>query len=613
MFDRTDKNLIKEWFPYIELSFAALAGALWYLQPSLGPWPLLLIVAAWVARFALFGSLAPKTSFEIPLIIFLGTAAASVWSAYNQEIAFGKFWLIVGSVGLYYAFVRLLVSGRDGAAEETVSLLMIFGVGVSVYFILTNDWSANPTKFDSIRRIGQSLQLAGVDLPGHRLHPNVAGGLMALTIPFGGAAYLLAKANHHRFRTIAAVLAIIVTLIGLILSSSRSAWISLTVAAIVVALLHGTGFVSHKSGVQRKWFLAGLLILALILTGVLLLASPIRASLVAQLPVTASGVTRVTLIRDGLALANDYPYIGAGFAGYMMLYSTYSYMLHVGFEVHAHNFFLNVSIQQGLFALGALLWIWLSVALAVWNSLINPEAKSSNDTSEEFDHRQWRLLLYTGAASLLIILIHGLVDDVLYGSRGVLLLFIPVSFAVPFINSQTRQPVKMRRIRALMFAGLLLIITVVFWRPMLSLVHSNLAAINQSKEELSLYSWPTWPIQDAVRNEVDLSKAVAGYENALSINPQNSSAAGRLGQIELSLGEYEDALDHLKLAHSGTPWDNASRQLLGEAYLVNGMVEEGRALWKSVNNRQDQLKAREFWYNYIEDNIRANFIREGIP
>ena len=613
MSDRTEPKLIKEWYPYIELSFAALAGALWYLQPSLGPWPLLLIVAAWGARFALFGTLGPKTSIEIPLLIFLGTAAASVWSAYDQEIAFGKFWLIVASAALFYAFVRLLTSGREGAAEESVSLLMIFGVGVSIYFILTNDWSANPTKFEYIRRIGQSLQVAGLDLPGHRLHPNVAGGMMALTIPFGVIAYLLAKANRHRFRIAASVLAVIVIMIGLILSSSRSAWVSLVIAAAGAVLISGTGFLSRKTGIQRKWILIVLLILALVLLGFFLLMPTLRSALIEQLPVSASGATRATLIRDGLALANDYPFIGAGLAGYMMLYSTYSYMLHVGFEIHAHNILLNVTIQQGLFALGSLLWTWLAVGLAAWKSLIIKEAESSGEESGAIDERRWRLILFAGAASLIIILVHGLVDDALYGSRGVLILFVPVSFAVPFIISAPKLSVKRRRMRTLIFAGLILILAIFFWRPMLSLVYSNLAAVNQSKAELSLYSWPDWPIQDEVRKQVDLSKVAAGYEKALLINPQNSSAAGRLGQIELSLGEYEDALDHLKLAHSGTPWDNASRQLLGEAYLVNGFAEEGRALWKTVNNRQDQLEIREFWYNYIEDDLRAASIREGIP
>ena len=172
---------------------------------------------------------------------------------------------------------------------------------------------------------------------------------------------------------------------------------------------------------------------------------------------------------------------------------------------------------------------------------------------------------------------------------------------------------KKRRVRAGIFAGLFILISLLFWRPVSSLVHSNLAAVEQSKRELSQYEWPTWPIQDAVRNELDLSKVIAGYEKALKINSQNSSAARRLGQIELSAGEYKDALDHLKLAYSVTPWDNATRQLLGEAYLANGFIEEGRSLWETVHNNQDQLKVREFWYTHIKDDIRANWIREGIP
>jgi O-antigen ligase len=609
--DRTNNVSIKEWFPYIELMCAALAGALWYLFPTIGPGPLLLILAAWIGRIALYGSLAPLTTFEIPLLLFLITAAVSVWSAYNQEVASGKFWLIVGSVALFYAFVRLLLSNRTGAVEESIFLMVIFGVVVSVYFILTNDWSAYPTKFLFIRSLGQSLQPAGLEIPGHRLHPNVAGGMIAMTIPFAVTAYLIAKSNRHRYRSLAAVIAILVTAVGLLLSSSRSAWLSLGVAAIVVLLFHFLNSVSGKSGVQRVWLFAGMGLLILTLLGVLISTPSIRADLLDLIPVTPSGISRVSLIRDGLALANDYPFIGAGFGGYIMLYSTYSIMLHVGFEVHTHNIFLNVSIQQGLLALGSLLWIWLSVAFAVWNSVIQENDELVEDTSLKFKIPEWRLILYTGAISLLIILVHGLVDDTLYGSRGVLLLFVPVAFTIPTIISQPKPSAKKRRDRAMILVGLLILIGVLFWRPIFSLAHSNLASVKQSKKELSVYEWPDWPIQDAVRNEVDLSEAIAGFEKALSINPQNGSAAKRLGQIELSIAEYEDALDHLKLAYSATPWDNATRQLLGEAYLVNGFVEEGRSLWESVNNGQDQFKAREFWYMYIEDEMRADWIREG--
>ena len=40
---------------------------------------------------------------------------------------------------------------------------------------------------------------------------------------------------------------------------------------------------------------------------------------------------------------------------------------------------------------------------------------------------------------------------------------------------------------------------VFLWRPLQSTAISNLAAVRQSQVELSQYSWPEWPIQDALR------------------------------------------------------------------------------------------------------------------
>ena len=62
---------------------------------------------------------------------------------------------------------------------------------------------------------------------------------------------------------------------------------------------------------------------------------------------------------------------------------------------------------------------------------------------------------------------------------------------------------------------------------------------------------------------------------ALALNPGNGTANRRLGQIMLSQGAYEQALVHLMMAYEATPWDNATRQLLGEAYLVNGRCRKG--------------------------------------
>lgn len=101
------------------------------------------------------------------------------------------------------------------------------------------------------------------------------------------------------------------------------------------------------------------------------------------------------------------------------------------------------------------------------------------------------------------------------------------------------------------------------------------------------------------------------FEKALALNPRNATANRRLGMIELSLGQYEDALAHLEAAYAAEPNVTTTQQLFGEALIVNGRVEEGQALWSDVNNEQGQLDARAFWYQYIGDVERAVWVQQA--
>jgi tetratricopeptide (TPR) repeat protein len=159
--------------------------------------------------------------------------------------------------------------------------------------------------------------------------------------------------------------------------------------------------------------------------------------------------------------------------------------------------------------------------------------------------------------------------------------------------------------------ALLLGLALVWRGPVLSLLYANLGAVHQGQAELGLYSWPEWPVQDAVRRAVDLSQPVAEFERALAFDPQNPTANRRLGMIELSLGEYEDALAHLEAAYAAEPGSAATRQLYGEALIVNGRLDEGRELWAGARNDQAQLDLRAFWYGRIGDAERAAWVEQA--
>jgi tetratricopeptide (TPR) repeat protein len=217
------------------------------------------------------------------------------------------------------------------------------------------------------------------------------------------------------------------------------------------------------------------------------------------------------------------------------------------------------------------------------------------------------------ALSLLAILLHGLVDDPLYTSRAAVFLLIPLAFIPPAAPAQGHRPSRRSLVAVAVFLTLLLAVGFALRRPLLSVAYANLGAVRQTRAELSRYSWPEWPIQDELRRNVDLTPAISAYQRALALHPLNSTANRRLGQIELSLGQYGPALTHLQAAYGVEASVNTTRQLLGEAYLANGDLLRGAALWSGVANDVGQLQGRIWWYEHIGLKTVAGWMTEALP
>ena len=583
------------WFSYVNVAAAALAGAVWYLFPQLGPWPLAVGLAPWIVRFVKTGRAGRLTRFAPPLFLFLASAAGGVWAAYDQPSAWAKFWLIVGGILLFYAFAHGLLAASEGAGERGEAyawLLAVFGAAVTLYFLLTHDWDQFAVELTFVRDLGRRLQAPLPPLPGHRLNPNVVGGLLAMSAPFAGVLFCLEWERRRWWPMASALLLLALALFGLLMTTSRGAWAGLLVALALAGVWTLAGWGGWIRPSRRRWLVLGVSLAAVLLgVGAVVLRPETVAAALGPLP-GAGGIGRLAMYRSALPLVTDYPFVGAGLNGFAMLYSTYAFLTHVGFIPHAHNIYLNVAVEQGLPALVALGWMWWLSAAAGWREAAGGRV---------------RPLLAAGLLSLVTVAVHGLVDDAFYGSRALLLLFVPMAFVLPFPRAQEVGWWPKRALLAK--AGLLLLATVLLWHPFLSLVYSNLAAIQQSRAELSVYRWPEWPIQDAVRREIDLGEPAANFKRALELNPQSAAANRRLGQIELSLGAYEAALHHLQAAYGEMPWNNGTRQLYGEALIVTGSVEKGARLWSGVWTGQGQLAARIFWYQHIGDQERLEAVQ----
>jgi tetratricopeptide (TPR) repeat protein len=303
---------------------------------------------------------------------------------------------------------------------------------------------------------------------------------------------------------------------------------------------------------------------------------------------------RLGIWHNSLDLASDYPFTGLGLGNFEMAYASYVLLALVGHTFHAHNLFLDVWLEQGVVGLLAFGWL---VGKAVWpNRLVST----------------WRP---AALAALSVILLHGLMDDSFYGygGRGVLLLFVPLAMLNRSV-ADPRQGMEAAAVTSSSMASSVSRPSYVFWSAaaFLALVvvclfnlwaafQANLGTLIQTRAELAVYRWPGWPIQDALRRspEIKLDSALAHYQAALALDPTNVIANRRLGQIELSRGQYESAQRHLEAAYAAAPGQRATRQLLGECYAMAGEVERAAALWRTVDVSQGQLMARQWWHEYL--------------
>jgi O-antigen ligase len=526
------------------------------------------------------------TPFDIPLLLLLILARLSIWQAYDGVAAWQKFWLLVTAVAIFYLLVFWQRHGESYAvsAAAIAWLLVVAGAAISLIFMLTANWAVLGIELRLPAEIGRILSMIAVT----SIHPNVAAGILAAILPFAIALILMTQRLPSPIPRLAATVLTAIIICGLLISYSRAAWLALGVAASLWLLWH---LISRVVLLRNRRAVTFCIIIGTVILSVVIVFLTAPGSMLDLMRTLLADQGRFDLYRDGIVLALDYPFFGAGLDTFTMVHATYAYLTHVGFASHAHNILLDVSIEMGIG--GVLLLLWIAVQ----------QARITVNYARSHSITPW-----LGAATLstLIIFLHGMLDDPLYSSRALPLLFVPIAFAVPYARQTTSQFTR----RAVPAAGVVaLIVCVLLWQPMLSTILSNWGALLQSREELSLYQWPEWSLQDQMRVETDLSEPIYYFEEALSRNPNNITANRRLGQIELSQGNFATALMHLDAVYQRMPWDNSARQMLGETYIVTGDARRGVALWSEVDNSNGQLNTRAYWYGLLGDVEQQQQIR----
>jgi hypothetical protein len=534
-----------------------------------------------------------RTCFDLPLLLFLVSATLGAWLAFDQAAASAKFWQIVGGLALYDSLVfvpeQVVIFGRQISPAR--GLLLVLPATIAAYSLLTCDWSLVLGKAPWLDPAIHWLASWQPGFSAHQLHPNVAGGLIAALIPLqiaaagsvrGPARGAGGTPGPGPAARAAGWFLVGLSFLGLLMTASRGAWLALAAVGGVWLIWRQWG----RGWSRRTWLTLGCLLLVALAAG--------GGLAWVWGPVLFPG-GRVALLRGSVDLALDTPFTGIGLGKgiFQTAYSSYVLLLHVGHTIHSHVLPLNIWLEQGLLGLAAFAWLLVAAARARY---VSPA---------------WRA---AGLTSLGVILIHGLVDDPFYGSRGVVLLFVPLAVLAREDLRVSPEPAKSRKAFAAVLAlGVTMLLAAALLPPVRAAFQANLGALAQTRAELSVYRWPEWPIQDALRRspDVGLGPAIARYRAALALNPANAAANRRLGQIELSRGEYEAARVHLEAAYAVAPEQRATRQMLGEVYAIGGDPVRAASLWEGLDLSAGQVPARVWWYEHIGEKENSRRVQEA--
>lgn len=599
-----------------------------------------------------------RTPLDLPIALFVVSALIGVWASYDSAPSWNKFAMIVAAVALYY----VLVASRavPQLLETFVWLFLIGCCALTFYFVTQHDYAAQPGKFGFITAIGLSLNRVAPQLGLHVFDPNITAGALEIGLPLAVALSSSQKSKVKSQKCVSlspgllvAVFSMIAIVFGLVMTSSRGAWLALGIVGAIAVMA-----VVAKDVLRRHALPIGVI---MILVGSIALMRlgdafmPTLENVLGAIPAGDTAISRVELFGQAWGLVQDYNFTGSGLGVFPMILSTYALLIDVPFLTHVHNLFLQVWLEQGLLGFVALMWLVIEFYLWTWRTVgrgqtaVGREQETKNRSQNALgsnldplptahyllphvteaslpDARVGSLahlpigslanwLAWGGIAAGTVMLLHGMVDVLLYSSRGLPLMLVPFAIAVASqqstvdnrqktghrtqITEGRRQKTEGRgqdeergkqvgglkpgtwnlKLDFLLLAvfGLLLLSFILFSSSFQAMWYANIGSVEQTQVELGQYRWPDRlvgnvrkdcglqmaPFDSAQGKNCRLMEAEQYFGRALALDAGNMTANQRLAAIALAQGLFNDAQVMLGQAYRRDPSNRVTNRLLG--------------------------------------------------
>jgi O-antigen ligase/Flp pilus assembly protein TadD len=524
----------------------------------------------------------PLLPLNLFMLLFALSAVTGVWPAYDPSLSTGALVTILFGIALYFALAYLARSATAIRAAAVASLIVAVAFGL--YFILQCGHQDYPEKGGIIARLGKLTTLLP-DLGGFSPFPNAAATFLEVAVPLGIALTLSSRIRSSR---IALAVGALIVAYAVFLTASRGSWLALAATGgIAVALV-----LLARLPRRAATVVIGIGLVAIVVAFVaIVVLGPDR------LPFLSSTFSRATdrgrLYQNSLYLAGDYAFTGAGLGDiFPMVYSRYGLLLQVPFLSYAHNLPLSVWLNQGL--LGA---IALAALIVTFYVFVYRVGRSGRATA--VFHGAWLGVTAT--------LLHGLTDAPQYatGDRWTTpMMFVGMGLAAAsgrlalcvMASPEGRDARSIPRVVWVAVPAAVVALVVIIHGPLLARWHTNLGAIAETRAELA---------EGLTRHQRQdgFAAAIAEYQAALAIDPAQSNANRRLGNLLANLDRFDEAAPLLETAWEKESDNPAAIKGLGLAYTWVGRAQDAAQLFLRLDDPASMSSELYTWANYrLEQN-----------
>jgi len=546
------------------------------ITPIWGIWFILIALSLFLLK--IFTGNLRLHSFDWLILVFLVTAWVGYWAAYDQTNAWNKVWFIVIGILLYYSL-------RE-QPEENLIVISVFlfsiGVGISFYYFLTYDFIAVPRRLEFVNSIGRWFMSIRPQTGWVPIHPNYVAGIAAITAPF--IFYPVWKSrnsdeNKSIWSYIFVIAGLSVICLALVMATSRGVILAIGSGLGAWFLWRLTQLNRIRSQFRSEAVFPILLFIYLGVVVAFLYIGPAQSGSIFTGPYFYGTGSRAELFSRSLYLVFDYPITGGGLGAFPGLYS--QYLLNIPFfnVPNSHNLFLDVTIEQGLF--GGLSFLILYV-VSLWKVSSSITKGTGNQTFK------WLVLF-----SLIVAVVHGMVDDYLYNGTGSMLAL----FLVGLSSNQDQNDHSADRKLDLLTVGVIIVIWVAIALVNLNSIRStwyaNLGAVQLAKVELAGFPNDGWAGSEIVSK---LDMADTTLHSSLQFNPANRTANQRLGMIAMLRRDFESAVAYLEVAHNRAPKHRGINKSLGYSYVWLSKMEEAQPLLSQIPEAGEELDVYTWWW-----------------